>query len=719
MPSTLSSTQTFYSSLSHSVRKNPESFENSQKNDSSVSIGILKTDVLVVIDTQVEDAEKLLKGVVLGVEVILLDPTEDGVRKITEALRENTEISEIHILSHGSPGCLQLGNTQLSLDTLNRYAKQLQSWSVNTLLLYGCQVAAGDAGIEFIEKLHQITGAKIAASVNKTGNAALGGDWNLEVKTHEFEVSLALTSEAIANYNFTLPLPINNLNTNDQDAPDSTVTAENEDGVTVTYNFGVGNNLQITGFQDQGGTEFLSAGKLNEFELRRVDNNQALGARQIIWYQEQDNNNNTTINLVPGEAEATGTQEAMEVALFSEFINRGTDNIFSNQDNGDGNVNDIERVDYISTDGLSLPPTNLDGIGFLILERGGNDPFKIAAITELDENGNPSAFGNLLSFQAGDWGVSNTAFPTRVLRQEEGENTIVNTPISQQSIAGIFVSYEDLLGTNPANNEFFGYALFPPDIDNTQNLVEFANFPTDTSDTQGPVNERGGLDLVGGGVVYQRADVNFPPEAGDDTATTEAGVSVPIPVATLLSNDTDRDNSPQPISIVPDGITTPANGTAVLDDNGTPNDTTDDVIVYTPNPEFSGLDSFVYTITDGQDTATATVTVTVNAPANNPPVANPDTVETPSGTEVSFNVTTNDNDPDPGDNIDPTTVDLDPDTPGQQTTREVPGVGTYTVDNTGVVTFVPVPGFSGTSTINYTVTDNNGTPSAPAAINVT
>ncbi|MEB3277878.1 MAG: Ig-like domain-containing protein, partial [Lyngbya sp.] len=38
---------------------------------------------------------------------------------------------------------------------------------------------------------------------------------------------------------------------------------------------------------------------------------------------------------------------------------------------------------------------------------------------------------------------------------------------------------------------------------------------------------------------------------------------------------------------------------------------------------------------------------------------------------------------------------------------------------TGVVTFVPVPGFSGTSTINYTVTDNNGTPSAPAAINVT
>jgi hypothetical protein len=30
------------------------------------------------------------------------------------------------------------------------------------ILLYGCQVAAADAGTEFINKLSQITGAKIA-----------------------------------------------------------------------------------------------------------------------------------------------------------------------------------------------------------------------------------------------------------------------------------------------------------------------------------------------------------------------------------------------------------------------------------------------------------------------------------------------------------------------------------------------------------------------------
>ncbi|MFM6438552.1 MAG: DUF4347 domain-containing protein [Microcystis panniformis] len=49
------------------------------------------------------------------------------------------------------------------------------------MLLYGCQVAAGDAGTEFINKLSQITGAKIAASSRRVGNAALAGSWELEV----------------------------------------------------------------------------------------------------------------------------------------------------------------------------------------------------------------------------------------------------------------------------------------------------------------------------------------------------------------------------------------------------------------------------------------------------------------------------------------------------------------------------------------------------------
>jgi len=618
-------TQNFRSTTtSEIVQEKPEFFKNSPEIYSSVSVCTRKTDILVVIDAQVEDTEKLLKGIVSGAEVILLDSTEDGVKQITKALREYTEISEIQIISHGTPGCLQLGNTQLSLDTLNLYINELQNWSVDTLILYGCHVAAGDAGIEFIEKLHQFTGAKIAASTNKTGNAALGGDWNLDLKTDEFDVTLALSSEAIANYRHTLPLPIENLVTQAQDAEES-----NTESLGITYNFGQGSNLQVESFEDNDDRRYLSAGVLNNFELRRVDNPDpegVQGLRQIVWYEEDQASatdpNSTTINLIPEEAQSDG-RTPMQTALFSEFINRGTDNIFANIENRDENINNIERVDYISTDGLSLPQDSedLDGIGFLILERGGNDPFKIAAITAIDDQGNPSAYGDLLlTFDRDDWGESDTGFPTRVLREEDA-NTIVNTNVSPQNIAGIFVSYRDLLSENPnlERDLFFGYSLFPPDIDETNDLVGLSDFPLDTSDEQGPVNERGGLDLVGGGVVYRREDINIPPEAGDDTAITDPDTPVNIPV---LENDRDdrddRDDIPgqpveDPISIV--GITTPpANGTATVDDGGTPNDPTDDVIVYTPEFGFNGAeDSFVYQITDGEDTTTATVTVTVTS----------------------------------------------------------------------------------------------------------
>lgn len=56
----------------------------------------------------------------------------------------------------------------------------------------------------------------------------------------------------------------------------------------------------------------------------------------------------------------------------------------------------------------------------------------------------------------------------------------------------------------------------------------------------------------------------------------------------------------------------PANGTAVVNDNGTPADPSDDYIIYTSNPGFTGEDIFRYRICDNNgscDDATVTVTV--------------------------------------------------------------------------------------------------------------
>ena len=87
-----------------------------------------------------------------------------------------------------------------------------------------------------------------------------------------------------------------------------------------------------------------------------------------------------------------------------------------------------------------------------------------------------------------------------------------------------------------------------------------------------------------------------PPTANPDQASTTLGAAVSIPV---LANDTD-DGAPEPLFIA--AVGSPANGSAVISGNQ---------IVYTPRAGFLGTDSFSYTISDGQDTASALVTVEV------------------------------------------------------------------------------------------------------------
>ncbi|MFM6000454.1 MAG: DUF4347 domain-containing protein, partial [Dolichospermum sp.] len=141
---------------------------------------------VVFIDSSLSDYQTLQAGVVEGVETVIVTPNQDGIEQITAFLQQHPQITTIHILSHGAPGCLYLGNSQLNLTNIHNYTQQLQQWPQN-ILLYGCNVAAGDAGAEFIHKLHQITNATISASTTKTGNAALGGNWELEgTSPHSF-----------------------------------------------------------------------------------------------------------------------------------------------------------------------------------------------------------------------------------------------------------------------------------------------------------------------------------------------------------------------------------------------------------------------------------------------------------------------------------------------------------------------------------------------------
>ncbi|MBO1346215.1 MAG: tandem-95 repeat protein [Hormoscilla sp. GUM202] len=125
------------------------------------------------------------------------------------------------------------------------------------------------------------------------------------------------------------------------------------------------------------------------------------------------------------------------------------------------------------------------------------------------------------------------------------------------------------------------------------------------------------------------------PTAIDDSTLAIAGEAVTINV---LGNDSDPDNDE--ISIVGFPQTTEG-GTVTIDNSGTPFDPTDDTLVYTAAADFTGTESYTYTISDGSLTDTAAVTVTVER-RNVAPVATNDEATTTEGIAATISVLDND-----------------------------------------------------------------------------
>jgi Ca2+-binding RTX toxin-like protein len=139
----------------------------------------------------------------------------------------------------------------------------------------------------------------------------------------------------------------------------------------------------------------------------------------------------------------------------------------------------------------------------------------------------------------------------------------------------------------------------------------------DTSDFEGIADTTGGRffrSTTGDDVVDTLLNIinlpltgeNTPPTAVNDTLTTNQTIAVSINV---LANDSDPNGDVITIETF-DAVST-GGGNVVLDNRGTPDNLTDDRLLYTPLATFNGSDSFTYTISDGTDTATASVVVEV------------------------------------------------------------------------------------------------------------
>ncbi|RCJ21084.1 hypothetical protein A6770_30920 [Nostoc minutum NIES-26] len=173
----------------------------------------LSLNCLVFIDSRVQDYQSLAAGVLSNTEVIILDADRNGIEQISEVLlTKQARVNSLHIVSHGAPGRVYLGNTELSQQTLNRYTEQLMDWA-NALttdaqvLLYGCEVARTDLGKAFVKRLSKLIGSNVAASDDLTGSTALGGDWELEVTTGNTTAALAFEKATLERYTAVLAKP--------------------------------------------------------------------------------------------------------------------------------------------------------------------------------------------------------------------------------------------------------------------------------------------------------------------------------------------------------------------------------------------------------------------------------------------------------------------------------------------------------------------------------
>ncbi|MGI9542303.1 MAG: tandem-95 repeat protein, partial [Cyclobacteriaceae bacterium] len=189
-------------------------------------------------------------------------------------------------------------------------------------------------------------------------------------------------------------------------------------------------------------------------------------------------------------------------------------------------------------------------------------------------------------------------------------------------------------------------------------------------------------------------DINDPPVAVNDAATTEEDTSVTIDV---LSNDTDIDGSlvPSTVSI----FSNPGKGTVVIDPSGT--------ITYTPFINEVGGDNFTYVVEDddGAISNVGRVDITIND-NNDPPIANDDAANTDEDQAVTINVTNNDTDVDGSINDASIVIETNPSN------------GSVVVNNDGTVEYTPNLNFNGLDTFNYTVEDDDGALSNIAQVSV-
>ncbi len=142
-----------------------------------------RNEVLFVINN-VTGWEELVSQTPSYIQIVVIDAQINALEFMASFLGDKQDITGIHVISHGSEGAINLGSININNQNIEQFSEQLNSVSQaltdqGDILVYACNVAAGEIGRVFIQKLSQMTQSDVAASSNITSDLS-NGDWALE-----------------------------------------------------------------------------------------------------------------------------------------------------------------------------------------------------------------------------------------------------------------------------------------------------------------------------------------------------------------------------------------------------------------------------------------------------------------------------------------------------------------------------------------------------------
>jgi len=406
------------------------------------------------------------------------------------------------------------------------------------------------------------------------------------------------------------------------------------------------------------------------------------------------------------------------VRTLSLFVNDGSSNSLTVTRNIQ--VNPINDVPIGQPDSFVMDEdTQLDCGCLLLNDEDPDDDDLVALVGRQPDNGTITDLGGFFIYTPNPdfFGTDTFTYYANDGTQNSNETlvTIIVRPINDAPIA-----INDAISTNedtPVNIPLLSNDIDVDDVLIT-NMIVVLNSPTQgtlvINTTAGTVVYTPNLNFNGDdSFTYQVQDasgalsniatvnivvhpVNDAPIANPDFVTTQEEISVSIPV---LANDSDVDNTLDGTSVLI--VSGPGNGSAVVQP-------ATGLVLYTPKKDFSGTDSFTYSLKDagGATSLPATVTVTVS-PVNDPPVAVDDQATPEENTSIGINILQNDFDVD--NDIIATSVVI--------TSNPTHGTVTFNA-STGLANFTPAIDFVGNDLFTYTIQDAGGLTSLPATVSI-